>query len=99
MNAARLGKQFGRIVLGEEEVVDDGCDLNSKPLSKLSVLNAEILDSFLLLDLFEEYCQAIAFYYITSEPESVSKIPSTIIMSAYCSIYSSSSAARFLAIS
>lgn len=56
MYALGLREQLGGIILSEEDVVDDGCDLNPQPLGKLSVLYAKIWDSLLLLDLGKQLC-------------------------------------------
>lgn len=54
MNALGLSKELWGVVLGEEDVVDDGGDFDPQPLGKLAVLNAEVRYRLLLLDLRKE---------------------------------------------
>lgn len=53
MDALRLGKQIGRVVFGQEKMVDDGRDFDPQPLGKLAILNAEIANRLLFLDLLK----------------------------------------------
>lgn len=66
-----LRKKLRRVVLGQEKMVDGCCNLDSQPLSKFLVLDAEILDSLLVLDFLEEFREAIAFYNLTTEPREI----------------------------
>lgn len=68
MNAPGLCKELRGVVFGEEDVIDDGGDLDTKPLGKLAVLYAEILYLLLLLDFGKQLSQAISLDNITSEP-------------------------------
>lgn len=47
------------------------CDFDPQPFGKFLVLYAQILDSFLILDLFEKLSEAVAFYNIPTESEKL----------------------------
>jgi hypothetical protein len=56
-------------------MVNGGGNLNTKPFCELLVLNAEILNSLLLFDLFEKFSKTIAFNNIATESTSSQPCP------------------------
>lgn len=64
----RLCKQLGGVVFCQKQVVDRGCDFYAKPLGEFLILDAEVLDRFLVLDLLEELCKTIGIYDLLAEP-------------------------------
>ena len=67
MNLFGLSKHFWRIILGEEQMIDSSCHFNTKPFSKLAVLNAQIFYGRLLLNLLEQLGETIALNNVSTE--------------------------------
>ena len=63
-----LREELGRVVLGQEEVVDGGGHLDAQPFGELLILDAEVLDRLLLLDLLEKHGEPVTLYDVLSEP-------------------------------
>ena len=67
MNSFQLRKELGRVVLGEEEMVDGRRDFDPEPLGKLSILYTEVRNGLFDSDLLEELCEAISLNDLASE--------------------------------
>ncbi len=68
VDSLRLREELGRVVLGEEQMVDGGSYLYPQPLGEFLVLYAEVLDRLLLLYLLEEHREAVALDDVLPEP-------------------------------
>jgi hypothetical protein len=67
MGLLGLSKDIRRIILSKEEVIDGRCHFNAKPLRKLLVLNAKVLNIVLDFDLLEKIRQTISLNDILSK--------------------------------
>lgn len=70
MDAPELCEELGRVVFGEEQVVDGGGDFDPQPLGELAVLNAEFGYRLLEPDFFKELREAVALDNVLAEPRS-----------------------------
>ena len=54
-----LRKEFWRVVLSEEDMVDSGGNFDAQPFAEFLVLQIHVFDARLDLDLFEELGESI----------------------------------------
>lgn len=67
MDSLGLSEEFRGVVLGEEEVIDGGCNFDTQPFGELLVLEREILDLLLLFDFCEEFGETVSFDDVSAE--------------------------------
>jgi hypothetical protein len=85
MNLLRLRKELRRIIFREEEMVDSRRNLDSQPFCKLLVLYTQVLDRLLVLDLLEEFGEAVTLDNVTAEPVKLDICRTSYTMT-YCSM-------------